>query len=105
MCRNNIGEYTLSKLSRDSTVKELFKAIFVEGQGTQVRPLIISDPKDELAEMLIMIQGNPETAQNILSTLMAHLEQMHEHSEQQAKVEMVDSTGEKLPDNVVKLVS
>lgn len=92
------------KLSRTSSIEDVFDAIFVEG-GTQVRPMVFSEPNAERMEMAILIQGHPDTAEHILSTLMAHLEQMHEHSEQQAKVEMIDSSGKKLGDNVVELVS
>ncbi len=68
-------------LSKKSTLEEIFAEIEMDEPGVQVLPVTVSKPKDPVAHLMIIIQGQPNMAHSILAQLMAQIAEMHESAE------------------------
>jgi hypothetical protein len=73
-------------LGPESTIKDLFERIAVP-KGSTVVPIVIDETKTE-ARYLIVIQGEPRTATQILHSLMVQIEHMKEYSDHHEAVSM-----------------
>jgi len=91
-------------LSKTSTIQELFDYIQNDDHDVQVIPVTISKPSDEVARLMIVIQGAPNTANHIMANLMTSVQDMHDLAEQKEsedpKPAIVGSDGEALTDDV-----
>lgn len=90
-------------LTPDSTLKEVFDFVHDDEHDVRVLPVTLTKKNDKIARMMILITGKTETANHIMANLMTTVQEMYDLAEQHAASKMVDSTGEKLTDDV-KLV-
>ena len=100
-------------LSKDSTLRELFDHIYDAEIDVQVMPVTLSKSEDDIAQLMILIQGKPKTSHHIMANLMTAIQDMYDLAEQRnampesGKKNIVGTDGEVLDDGgpSLKIVS
>jgi len=86
-----------SPLSEKSTLEDLFKTVTPE-EGVQTMPVSMNNTPTGKAQLMILIAGEPNTANVIMANLMTVIQDMHETAEQQDAL-IEDTEGNKLHDD------
>ncbi|HEX04857.1 MAG TPA: hypothetical protein ENH10_06835 [Bacteroidetes bacterium] len=95
-------------LSKDSTIQEIFNHVYNPDEDVQVVPVTISKKGDDIARLMILIQGKPETSNHIMANLMHQVQEMWDLAEQHSATdasELIGTDGEKLGDDPKAILS